>query len=566
MSSATPYDPQEAWAAASAASTPDVRMRDVGRQLGLTSRQRALGVLWARYRCLQHDGKKVAWDGTQSASPDETEQIATSGFLPPGFVDTSGASLPIRFRRPSAPYHLFRVVVDRFTALLFNERRHPQVRLAGDENAEAFARALWDTARGWAAMMKARAYGGAQGTVAVGFQFVKGRPQVEVHDPRWLFPEFSDRFGLTLRRVEKRLQYPQDVMTERGWETRPMWFRRVVDEFSDTTFRPAEVSEREPEWEPDPAATFEHGLGFCPVVWVQNLPVDDDVDGAPDCEGCVDVLDEMDRVLSQTCKGTTANADPTLLIKADGEFGSEIQTGSDGAIKLPASGDARYLELAGSSIEMGLKVSAELRRIALEVAQCVLDAGSSGDAQKTATQVDRDYSSMLAKGGMLREQYGQKLVLPLLTMMMAAAKKMSGGRVEGGQIVRGGVRLSGWKGQKTEGGLVLASNLPDEPDLELQWPDFFEPSLDDVSKATTAAVSAKAGKVVDGEHATKFLAPYFRVEDPDAMLEEIAKEPDVAAGSIAGLNAAPRPPGFGGGTPAPPGGFVKGTTVPAKAG
>jgi hypothetical protein len=565
VSSATPYDPQSAFDAVVSAAV-DTRMLDIGKQFGLTSRQRALNSLWSRYRTLQYEGRKVAWDGTRASSSDETEQVASEGFLPPGFVDSSGATLPIRFRKPSAPYHLFRVIVDRFTSLLFNERRHPQLHVEGDEETEKFIRALWDTARGWSAMMKARAYGGAQGSVALGFQFIKGKPTIEVHDPRWLFPEFSDRFGLTVRKIEKRMQYPQEKATPRGYETVQMWYRRVIDDRWDVTFKPCEVTEREPLWEPDPNATFEHKLGFCPIVWVQNLPVDDDIDGAPDCEGCLDVLDALDQTLSQTHKGVNANADPTLVIKADGEVGKEITTGSDNAIKLPSSGDVHYLELSGSSITTGLTMATELRRIALEVSQCVLDANQTGSGT-TATEIERSYSSMLAKGGMLREQYGQKGILPLLGMMLKAAKALGTAKALDGAIVRGGIRLSGWDGPKVQNGLALIPpNLPDDPDVSLSWPEFLEPGVADVAQAVTAAVTAKAGGLIDAEHATKFVASYFHVEDPAAMMAKVEQEgaqDDVAAQSLSALN---NPGSSGKGTPAPPGGFIKGTQIPAEAG
>ena len=565
MSSGTGYDPNDAYQAG--AKALDARMLETGQQRGLSRRQRELNALWARYRTSHYDGRKIAWDGTEVGDSGMVEQIASEGIIPPGYVDSGGATLPMRFRKPSAPYHLFRVIVDRFTSLIFSERRHPQIKVENSPDAEMFVRALSDTSRLWAAMMKARAYAGAMGTVAVGFQFLNSKPTIEVHDPRWLFPEFADRFTLRLKRIEKRLQYPQEVMNEKGnWETQLVWYRRVIDENTDTTYKPVLVSDEEPVWEPDPAATYEHNYGFCPVVWCQNLPIDDDIDGAPDCEGALDVMDSLDSVLSSANQGVQSNCDPTLVISADGEMGEGVKTGSDNVIKVSASGKAAYLEVSGQSLSTSLAMATEFRRIILEVAQCVLEGGTNAPTAKTATEVERTYSSMLAKGAMLREQMGEHLVSPLLQMMVKALMVLGQpggagvGVRDGGQLVnlKAGLRLVNWKGAKDLGtGLAIIPPLPKDIDITLVWPEFFEPSLTDVSAATTAAAMAKTSGLIDGPAATNFVAPLYKIEDPAAMAASIKatedqQNQDLAAQSLSSLNggaAAGRAGAAAGGAP-----------------
>jgi hypothetical protein len=216
------------------------------------------------------------------------------------------------------------------------------------------------------------------------------------------------------------------------------------------------------------------------------------------------------------------------------------------------------LELAGSSIDAGLKLTAELRRIVLEVAQCVLDSSEDAVA-KTATEIERRYAGMLAKGSMLREQYGEKLVVPLLQMMVLAAQKLSAPRplpdnvqafpgterAAGGMLL-GGVKLRGWRGAKLAGGLVAVppsgfdDGQDDEIDVVLQWQEFFDVSLADVQQATQSAAVAKAGGLIDDKHAAEFVAPYFHVEDVGEMMDAIAAnqhQEDEAAHAIASLNA-----------------------------
>ena len=85
--------------------------------------------------------------------------------------------------------------------------------------------------------------------------------------------------------------------------------------------------------------------------------------------------------------------------------------------------------------------------------------------------------------------------------------------------------------------------------LKLQWPHYFDPVLSDVTAATTAASHAKIGGLIDEEHASKFVAEYFGVEDVQAMLKKIEAEKkdreeqmEMAMGGRAAL-------GMGGGGP-----------------
>ena len=180
-------------------------------RMGLSPRQQELNRLWSFYRCEQYATRKIAWDGSNHVEHLEHEVIASAGYLPPGFYDAGGALLPLRFRRPLAPYHLCKVIVDRFTGLLFSEKRHPEVGIEGDDKSADFVQALARVGRLWPTMLMARTFGGAMGTVAVGFQFVHGKPHFEVHDPRWTLPKFRDRSNLILESVEKRYIYPVEV-------------------------------------------------------------------------------------------------------------------------------------------------------------------------------------------------------------------------------------------------------------------------------------------------------------------------------------------------------------------
>jgi hypothetical protein len=411
----------------------------------------------------------------------------------------------------------------------------PAVNVADAPDLDDFVKALIKTSRFWSAMKRARTFAGAQGTVAIGFQVLRGVPLVEVHDARWLQPTFADRLTLELKSLEKRFVYAEEEKNDDGeWEKVWYWYRRVINSKSDITYAPAKVRQdgEDPTWEV--AKQVDHNYGFCPVVWVQNLELDDAIDGDIDCPAAtLPTMDDLDAIYSQASKGTKANTDPTLVISATGEMGEGIQTGSDNAIKMGADGKASFLEMAGTSITVAMSMGTELRRQILEVAQCVLDADSTG-AAKTATEVNRNYASMHSKAGTLREQWADHAILPLLHMMLRGVSILA-------ERTGGGLRLRGWDGQKAPNGLALVPEMPDGVDLEVKWPEFFDPAVADVQAAASAATTAKAGGVIDQLTATKFLAPYFKVEDAEDVAQKAAKEMqpenDLAQASIDGLNA-----------------------------
>lgn len=499
-------------------------------RLGLSPRQQELNRLWAAYRGQQYAARRIDWDGSQRYTPLESEVIASGSFIPPGFYD-AGATMPLRFRRPSAPYHLRKVIVDRFTGLLFSDRKHPAIRVDDDPRTQDYVRALCEVSRLWPKMIMARTYGGAMGAVAVGFAFLEGKPMVEVHDPRWLYPEFADRDDLRLAKIEKRYQFPVDEQDpETGeWIQRAYWYRRLIDDVRDVVFKPVPVDEESPAWEVE--REVEHGFGFCPVVWAQNLPVQDDIDGDPDCQGIEEMCEQIDALLSQAAMGTIGNSDPTLRIITDAEL-PDLRKGTGNAIKLPAGSSMDYMELSGTGPKAAVELADKLRMLALEVAQCVLDQ-TQGAGVRTATEVDKVYASMIAKADVLREQYGERLVKPLIEMMVRAIRIIEQPRLVDGALVRRVVRLPDQVTRREDGTIERAArSLGDGGALNLSWGPYFDPSLDDLQKATTATATAMAAGLLDKEHAIGFVAPYYLVEDAAGMAKKIEREAAAEQGRL----------------------------------
>jgi hypothetical protein len=526
VSSATLYDPYAGRQMVSALNQNVMADSDKIARLGMTPRQQQLNHLWSWYRCSAYDARKIDWDGKESVSKLDAEAIATAGFIPPGFYD-AGATFPLRFRKPTAPYNLIKVIVDRFTGLLFSEHNHPSFRVAGDPDTEDFVTALAESSRMWQTAILARTIGGAMGSVAVGFQFIDGVPVIEVHDPRWCNPVFKDSFTNKLKSLEIRYMRPEDIQVGGQWQEVNFWHRRIITETEDIIFEPAEVGDgAEPRWQVKTRAI--HELGFCPVVWVQNLPVLDDIDGDPDCHGIYEMVEAIDSLVSQAYRGVLFNCDPTPVVVEDLDIG-EIRKGSDNAIKVTKGGDFFYAELKGDGPKTARDMAHELRDYALEVAQCVLDSSTTtkGQNNTTATEIEKRYSAMLAKADRFREQYGQRCFLPLMELMMQATRKLYEPRYDedGQTIVRQYLKLPPKVSYRNNGEIIKEERrLGEGGIMTLQWPPYFKPSINDVEVSVRAASSAVAAKLIDKEHAIKFVSTFFDIEDVGELLQKLLRD------------------------------------------
>lgn len=522
--------------------------------LKLSPRQIELNRRYAWYCTQQYEARHVEWDGTKRLSAKEREQFAHTASTPAGWADF-GRSIPLRFRRPVVGYHLVRIIVNRFTSLLFSENRHPMITVAGDKATDDYVKALIETSRFWARWREARNHGGAMGTAIVGFKFVAGVPRLEVFDPRWARPTFIDREAFELGALDIRYPFDAEKRDENGrWVVEKQWHRRYIDDRIDVVFKPLPVTEEEPaNWPVQDAV--DHKLGFCPAVWVQNHPVGDDIDGEPDVPAAaLDNNEALDGLMSQSHVGTIKNLDPTLVLSTDDQLAG-IKKGSDNAIKTEKGGNASYLEMQGSGPKFGMELAMQIKDIVLETSACVLE--SPDDVAKTATEIMRRYAAMTAQASTMREQYADFGFKPLLRKMATASRVLTRGRptlvqvphtANNPEASQGGAGEGATtapdddpKTQVVEGKIFLPPRVEVLPDgtevlherqigpgpidvIRCNWPQFFEPTSTEAQAAVAAVTGAFTAKLLDRTTAARYLAPFFDVEDVDAMLRKLDEE------------------------------------------
>lgn len=487
------------------------------------------------YACAQHDLKTWDFDG-RPWNPRSVQPLIGA--------ERSGIYIPLNMRRPSSTYRIGRIIVNAFTSMIFGEQKFPAVKVLGDMESEDFARTVAQEGRLPIKVAQARTLGGAMGTVGMSWCYVKGKPRFEVHNAKNLYVHsWEDRIALIPRHVTEVSQFYKVQWNGKEFARVYYWARRDWTSDADIMFRDVPVVQgQEPQWIQDEERSVLHEDGRIHFEWIQNLP-SEAVDGFSDYEGLFENMDAIDVLMSIVYRGAALNLDPTLKIKMDPEMIGTmgIRKGSDQAIIVGESGDAEYLELGGSSLEVGLKIIEMKRKALLEAAQCIIPDPNDIAAQGTSSvALKMMYAPMIAKCDGIREQYGTAIER-LLEIPLVVAQKMSSKRViimndagekeEAVYAVKLPMRMESKMVPELDP--VTGKTINKEvttpvqrtpgkgDDVVLQWPPYFAPTPDDQSKAATTLQIATGGKAFfSTKTATEIAAAAFGV-DPSEEVKRV---------------------------------------------
>lgn len=525
--------------------------------VGETQRFRQINRYEAFLNCMQYAHQIYDWWGQNA---DIAETVSPNVQVPMGWTQPA-LNLLARQKRPTAPYHLCKAIVDRFTGLLFSEARKPDVEVEGDPDTDDFLHACMEQMRFWARWREARTIGGGCGSVLVTLHLKRGRFVMQAHNPKHVQILWKDRRALEPLAALIIYRYPKEEFAtdpKTGEVTTRVveyLYRRIITDQDDTVYKPVKL---EPsanlQWEEE--STAKHGLGLFPGVWIQNKPVIEQEDGDPDCQGAWQSFDTIDRLLAQMNKALLLNLDPTLVLKLDPKEllaqGGSVRKGSDNALYVGSQGNANYLEMMASGVEAGHKLIDRLKQNILDVTRCVLaDPEKLSGAAQSAKAMEYLYAPMLEQADEFRSQWGDCGVIPILRLAEMMARKFHGVEVE-----QGGKQV------------VLELDLPKRADgstrvlgpggwIRLKWGAYFAPTENDKQTQVTTIMTAKTAELIDAETASNQAAAIFGVQDPKAMLAKI--EEQRASGmddfnmelppSVADKNEPPGPPAGQGGKP-----------------
>ncbi len=496
------------------------------------ARSRRLDEYMQYFKSKQHERKRYSWDGRM------VPLNVGDADIEPGYY------VPLAQRRPSATLKTPRKIVWRFTSMTLGGERFPKINVHGDDEAEDWCQELVRVSMLEAKMVEARNKGGACGTAVVSWAFVDGKPRVNVHSAqRCHVLRWADRDARRPATVLECYRFERTMIVEGKPKLKKFFFARMWTETEETIWDaiPEELA-KEGTW---PGAvkhyTVEHGFGFCPVYWVQNIDDSENDDGESDYESQLDNFDEMDQIASTVGKGTKGNVDPTLVINADPKTANNgsVRKGSENAIYSEKGAD--YLTLPGDAFKAAMDWLSEMKADSAETSNVVFPSPEALAKAMSAAALRIIYGPMLTQCDSYRTQYGRAIERIVRDMLDVSRRVLAS---EPGEVM---VTSEGHRIQhlpsitlddrvietKNEDGTITQSTKKRSPgsssNVILNWPPYFPDTWTDIQMAVTASVAATGGKaVLSQETAVKNIAPKFGALNAEEELERIDEDAEKA--------------------------------------
>lgn len=423
--------------------------------------------------------------------------------------DQGGAYNPIHTRAPSVRHGLCRTVVNDSVAMLFSEGHFPEIACKDEGCREALSAVIKDCQLPTAMIEGAR--WGSTGSVAFHVRALSSKVFVAPMRTTYLTPTWNPNDPDELILVTELYKVKGGDLRAMGYDIEPdtdaidYWFKREWNATAENWFIPVRVSRENPALVPtviDADRTVIHSLGFCPMVWVKNLPGGDDTDGTStfDPIGISNEI-EMDYQMSQGGRGLKYTSAPTTVIKTSDPKGAEHEHVVGDAILLPENGDARHLEINGQAVAAVIEYCEGVRKLTLEalggsrIDPDKLSAAQSGRAMEMLNH------NLIQLADTMRAPYGEHALLTIIGMIRKIAKKMP-------LVLRDGEKVG---------------NLGTEK-VSLKWPPWYPPTYADQAQQATALSTLKDKGLISTETAVASLAPVYDIEDQAEELKRINGE------------------------------------------
>ncbi|HTQ70966.1 MAG TPA: hypothetical protein VMH92_05670 [Acidocella sp.] len=414
----------------------------------------------------------------------------------------AGEYVPVAMRAPSIRYGLCRMVVEDSVSLLFGDCHFPAIQCDDEATVDAL-KALTKEIHLDLTMTDA-AMRGSVGSVALLVRVLKQRVFVDVFDTIYLNPTYDPEEPDRLVRVTEKYRVKGADLKAQGYAIaqtelgQDFWFSRAWDDMEETWFIPQLVT-AETEPARDDSRSVTHKLGFCPWVWIKNLPGGDGVDGASTFKAAIDTQIELEYQLSLGGRALKYSAAPTLLIKdPSGEGPGKISAGD--AIMVGENGDAKWLEIDGSAAKATLEYVRALREVALESIHGNRSNADKLSAAQSGKALELLHQPLIWLADKLRLTYGECGLLPLYRMIVKAAQRYP-------------IKVAG-----------KPVKLSDAHELTLNWPRWFPATASDRASDATTLTTLTKGGLMSEETAVKQIAPVYEIASEQGELAAIAAD------------------------------------------
>lgn len=427
--------------------------------------------------------------------------------------------IPISKRAPAVRYGLCRMAVEDSVALLFGDNHFPAIQSEDQPTVEALNALIRETHLDL--VMTDAAMRGSVGSVALHLRILKQRVFIDVYDTIYLTPSYDPEAPDTLVKVAEKYRVKGADLAAQGYTiasdnmNADHWFCREWDALAETWFIPQLCTAEAPP-KIDDSRTVQHGLGFCPWVWIKNLPGGNGVDGACTFRAAVDTQIDIEYQLSLGSRALKYSAAPTLMLKEPSGTGKVAMAAGD-TIIVDKDGDAKWLEIDGSASAAVIEYVRLLRETALESIHGNRSNADKVSAAQSGRALELLHQPLIWLADKLRLTYGECGLLPLYRMIIAASQKYP-------------IKVNG-----------KPVTLSASADITLTWPRWFPATAADRSSdANTLRTLTQAG-LMSEETAVKQIAPVYDIasvaDEITAIASDDAKADERAAAQAAAVTA-----------------------------
>lgn len=513
---------------------------------------------------------------------------------------------PLQERAPCVVYKLVASAISSNVDLVLGEGRFPQLTTNPGEDDQAWGdtglskeasktldRGISEVLRQTRLKAVAReALGEAQGCgTAVSLIGVRaGKLFVDSVKAKWCEAEHDNDGRVT----KLTIQYPYTETVRQPDATYRVVakvYRRVIDAQRDVTMIPVEArGDRaivEADWKADPAQTFEHGFGFCPVVWYAHMrgcTMSGERDGRAIHARALPEIEAHDFSLSMRHRAAIYAGDPTLC-----EYGVEPgsnpgQAGRTAAAPATQHGGkpstanpvvanyvvptqparkkgvtqlwqyesdkarAEYLTLPPDAVkaldddahDLRQKIAESLCVVFMDPENVKFAATVSGKALETLRE------RQLNRCDQIRDDFGDGFLLPLVSLLLRVVRVS----VRMGTVLRlpGAAKISevlqrfeetpaNENGDGAAPSQTASSLTWVDPLILLRWGGYFKPDADAEQKLVTTVVAARTARVITARMALEKVAGVFGIENIDQAEKALADELDEHASAEAAAKA-----------------------------
>ena len=434
----------------------------------------------------------------------------TAYYLEYSGGETSGKYIPLAKRRPSVIYPIHKIIVDESVSMLFGEGHFPIVRCEHEETTNCLDYLTRVSGLKTAVIELARA--GSIGSSAFLIRVLDKKFYYEILNAKHLFPYFSPLNPTILKRLTESKKYDGATLQSMGYtipkdeENYIFCLDREWDTENETYFLPYRTDtltrEESVKRTKDENRSFTHGLGFVPILWIQNLPKTCCIDGESTFESIVDISIEMNYQISQLGRGLKYSSDPTLVIKNPTTLQDSQLVKGIGALTLDEKGDAYLLEMKSAATDAVINYFNLLRQMALEAVR-----GNRANPDKlgglhSGKALQMLNSALISLVEELRLSYGQNGLLRIYTMMLAIMELTD----------------------------VDTGDCPPKQDFDcaghliLSWPDWYAPTPQDTLQKAQAIQTLRGSGTISRKTGIKAVANEFDINDIEEEIKNVEKE------------------------------------------